>query len=77
VSSNTIIYVDDNHQSEIVKGYRLTDSELDWCVDQGYEYIIFVDPVDGRFVSTVDDWLDLAQDTDSGYHLARVYMTRS
>ncbi len=76
MNNTVIIDVDDAHMSGLVIGYRLSDTELDGFVDQGIEFIVFLDPNRGRYTSTVEDWQNYGVPTETDIHLRQSRMSR-
>lgn len=57
-----------------VVGYTLVN--LDELVDEGVQWVVFVDPNRGRYTSSIDDWLEYSILEDGRWHLRQSYMTR-
>lgn len=56
--NDTVVIDAEDRMSSLFAGYTLTDLELDGFVDQGIEFIVFLDPNRGRYTSTISDWQD-------------------
>lgn len=69
------VQVTDEHKSDIMSGYVLTDTVIDELVDKDVRFIVFIDKERGRYTSTVEDWLDNAVWKDGENHLLQSKMT--
>ncbi len=68
------IQATDEYRSSLFAGYHLPSAMIDGLVDEGFETIVFLDPNRGRYVSTLDDWLDYGVERDGDIHLRQSRM---
>jgi hypothetical protein len=66
----------DEYKSDILNGYRLSDSIIDELVDLDVMLIVFIDKERGRYTSTIEDWIDNSVWKDGENHLLQSKMSR-
>lgn len=68
------VTVTDEWMSETLMGYVLHN--LDELVEDGVQWVMFVDPNRGRYTSSIEDWLEHSVLHNGAWHLSQSHMTR-
>ncbi len=68
--------MDDSYMSDIVTGFRVSESVIEALVDENVETLVFVDDGRGRYTSSIEDWQDYAVADGDFRHLRQSRMSR-